>query len=61
MPRNLKFPKEVLTLVADNYILELPKGVSERLMERLAARWSSMSSGPQDKSIDSDLRGEPEA
>jgi anti-sigma factor RsiW len=33
--------KKTLTLVADNSFLELPQGVSERLLERLARHRSS--------------------
>ncbi len=44
--------RKTLTLVADNYVLELPREVAERLMNRLNACWGTLLPSPLDNGLE---------
>ncbi len=44
--------RKTLTLVADNYVLELPREVAERLMNRLNACWGTLFIPPPDNGLE---------
>ncbi len=44
--------RQTLTLVGDHCILELPKEVAERLMNRLNACWGTLSTPPPENGLE---------